>query len=71
MEPILNPVFHIYTNVFYSALQVSIYRYILEKNYGIEVSTSRLAVFLPDYSRPYVVEVPYMKDEVIAVLRNQ
>ena len=43
----------------------------MEKNYGIKVSASRLAVFHPDYNRPYVVDVPYMKDEVIAVLRNQ
>ncbi|MBQ2485300.1 MAG: hypothetical protein II519_08300, partial [Muribaculaceae bacterium] len=52
------------------ALQVSIYRYILEKNYGISVSQSRLAVFHPDYDRPYVIDIPYMKEEVITVLRN-
>ena len=66
------PISHVHDTTFWHyALQVSIYRYILEKNYGIKVSASRLAVFHPDYNRPYVVDVPYMKDEVIAVLRNQ
>lgn len=66
------PISHIHDTTFWHyALQVSIYRYILEKNYGIVVSASRLAVFHPDYTRPYVVDVPYMKDEVLAVLRKQ
>ena len=67
----LYPITHVSdTTYWHYALQVSIYRYILEKNYGIKVSRSRLAVFHPDYDRPYVVDIPYMKDEVIAVLQN-
>ena len=66
-----SPIGHIHDTTFWHyALQVSIYRYILEKNYGIDVSAGRLAVFHPDYNRPYVVEVPYMRNEVMAVLRN-
>lgn len=68
----LKPIQHVYdTTYWHYALQVSIYRYILEKNYGIKVSNSRLAVFHPDCFCPHVVDVPYMKDEVIAILRNQ
>lgn len=66
------PISHIPDTTFWHyALQVSIYRFILEKNYGITVSSSHLAVFHPDYSCPYVIEVPYMRNEVIAVLNNQ
>ena len=65
------PIAHIHDTTFWHyALQVSIYRYILEKNYGINVSHSRLAVFHPDNHRPYVVNVPYIRDEVIAVLQH-
>ena len=65
------PIDHIHdTTYWHYALQLSFYRYILEKHYGINVSRSRLAVLHPDYNRPYVVDVPYMRDEVIAVMRN-
>lgn len=66
------PIAHVHdTTYWHYALQVSIYRYILEKNYGIHVTTCKLAVFHPDYNRPYVIEVPYMRDEVIAVLNKR
>ena len=66
-----NPISHIHdTTYWHYALQVSIYRYILEKNYDIRVSASKLAVFHPDYSCPYVVDVPYLKDEVIAIINK-
>ena len=66
------PITHVHdTTYWHYALQVSIYRYILEKNYGINVSTSKLAIFHPDYNCPYVIEVPYMRDEVIAVLNTR
>lgn len=67
-----SPISHVHdTTYWHYALQLSIYRYILEKNYGINVSNSKLAVFHPDYTQPHVVDVPYMRDEVIAVLRNR
>ncbi len=66
------PIAHIPdTTYWHYALQLSFYRYILEKHYGINVSHSRLAVLHPDYNRPYVVDVPYLKDEVVAIMRNQ
>lgn len=67
-----NPISHVHdTTYWHYALQVSIYRYILEKNYGIKITSSKLAVFHPDYNQPYVIDIPYMRDEVIAVLRNR
>lgn len=56
------------TTYWHYALQVSTYRYILEKNYGIRTAAGKLAVFHPDNGRAYVVEVPYLKNEVRAVL---
>lgn len=46
------------------ALQLSLYKYILEKNYGIEVSELRLGIFHPAYNKPYVLKIPYLKKEV-------
>lgn len=46
------------------ALQLSLYKYILEKNYGIEVSELRLGIFHPAYNKPYVLKIPYLKNEV-------
>lgn len=67
-----SPISHIHdTTYWHYALQVSIYRYILEKNYEIEVANSKLAVFHPDYNQPYVIDIPYMRDEVIAILNNR
>lgn len=68
----LKPIQHVYdTTYWHYALQVSIYRYILEKNYGISVSHSRLAVFHPECYCPQVVDVPYMEKEVISILQNK
>lgn len=67
----LEPITHIPdTTYWHYALQVSIYRYILEKNYGIVVSDSKLAVFHPDYKQPYVINIPYLKEEAIAVMNH-
>ena len=52
------------------ALQTSIYRYILERNYGINVSSSRLVVMHPEINKAFVVDVPYMQKEVIAILNK-
>lgn len=67
----LKPIQHVYDTAYWHyALQVSFYRYILEKNYGISVSNSRLAVFHPECYCPQVVDVPYMKKEVIDILNK-
>ena len=58
------------TTYWHYALQLSIYRYILEKHYGISAHASRLVVLHPSYSTPHVVEVPYLRDEVKTLLMN-
>lgn len=52
------------TEYWHYALQLSFYRYILEKNYGIRVKESRLVVLHPSLNLPVVLTVPYMIDEV-------
>jgi very-short-patch-repair endonuclease len=51
-------------------LQQSLYKYILEKNYGLTVSKMFLIVLYPDYDRYYKVEVPYLKDKVEYILNT-
>ena len=66
------PIEHVPDTTFWHyALQVSIYRYILEKRYDIQVASGHLVVLHPDNTCPYVVAVPYMKAEVQALLRGQ
>ena len=50
------------------ALQVSIYRFILERRYGITISEMKLGVFHPDYPMAYIVPLPYMRKEAEDVL---
>jgi hypothetical protein len=60
------------TDYWHYALQLSFYRYILEKNYGIKVKESRLVVLHPTLNLPVVLTTPYMIDEVnkiIAVMK--
>lgn len=65
------PLAHIPDTAYYHyALQLSIYRFILERKYGIEVRSSRLGVFHPDNSTHYIVEVPYLRREVIILLNS-
>lgn len=53
------------------ALQVSFYRYILEKKYGIVVSAGRLAVFHPDNGGYHLIDIPYLRNEVEKVLATR
>lgn len=60
------------TDYWHYALQLSFYRYILEKNYGIKVKESRIVVLHPTLNLPVVLTTPYMIDEVnkiIAVMK--
>ena len=60
------------TDYWHYALQLSFYRYILEKNYGIRIKESRLVVLHPTLNLPVVLTTPYMIDEVnkiIAVIK--
>lgn len=56
------------TSFHHYALQQSMYRYLLSLNYGIEVSACHLGVFHPDMDDYHVVDVPYLLDEVKAIL---
>lgn len=53
------------------ALQVSIYRYILERHYDIEVSDAYLGVFHPDMKSYHRVALPYLRAEVIKLLNSR
>ncbi len=65
----LPPIDHLPDTTFHHyALQVSIYRYILAEKYGIETCAGHLGVFHPDYSQPWVVDLPYLRQEVISLL---
>jgi len=67
----LKPISHLPdTTYWHYALQVSIYRYILEKNYGIQTQKGSLAIFHPENKRPWVVEVPYLRQEVVTILKT-
>lgn len=67
----LQPIGHLPdTSYWHYALQLSIYRFILQERYGIEVSDMKLGVFHPSYSTPWIVEVPYLRDETLRVLNK-
>ncbi len=64
-EKALPPIDNLDDSPYYHyALQLSLYKYILEKNYGITVSKLRLGIFHPSYNKPYVLEIPYLKNEI-------
>ena len=52
------------TPYYHYALQLSIYKYILENNYNIKISDLRLGVFHPTYEKPYVLRMPYLEKEI-------
>lgn len=64
-EKALPPIDNLDDSPYYHyALQLSLYKYILEKNYGIIVSKLRLGIFHPSYIKPYVLEMPYLRNEI-------
>ncbi len=67
-----SPISHVPDTAYWHyALQLSIYRFILEKNYNLHISGSKLGIFHPDNHRPYVVDVPYLKNEVVALFAKR
>jgi hypothetical protein len=50
------------------ALQLNIYRYILESEYGLRISAMYLAVFHPNGRGPVCAEVPRLEEEMDALL---
>lgn len=69
-----NPLEHLDNTPYYHyALQLSLYKYILEKNYGLKIADLRLGIFHPTYNKPYVLRMPYLEKEVndIIALRSE
>jgi DNA helicase-2/ATP-dependent DNA helicase PcrA len=56
------------TSYSHYCLQQNLYRYMLEKNYGIKISRMNLVVLHPDYMSYNVVPVPIMDHEVRIVI---
>ena len=54
-------------NYWIYALQLNLYRYILESEYAFDVSGMYLAVVHPDHSLPRLVEVPRLDAEMHAL----
>ncbi len=46
------------------ALQLNVYRHILERKYGYIISSMNLLILHPEYSTYHLVTIPTMKDEV-------
>tara|TARA_R110001583_G_scaffold129547_1_gene281333 strand:- start:4403 stop:6271 length:1869 start_codon:yes stop_codon:yes gene_type:complete len=51
-------------------LQQSLYKYILDKNYGLTVDNMYLIVMYPENDNYYKVEVPYLKKEIEYILET-
>ena len=66
------PILHVPDTTYHHyALQVSLYRYLLESEYGIMVEDAYLGTFHPDYDRFHVVAMPYLRSEVIEILKSR
>ena len=66
------PIDHLPDTTFHHyALQLSIYRYMLETEYDIHVEACHLGVFHPDMRRYQCVDVPYLRDEVVKILNTR
>lgn len=55
------------TAFWHYALQLSIYRYILSRKYGINAESGSLVVLHPHNTVPYVIKVPYLERELKAI----
>lgn len=67
----LHPVRHLDDcSYMHYALQLSIYRFILEERYGISINDMKLGVFHPECPMAYIIPVPYLRIEAQAVLAD-
>jgi ATP-dependent exoDNAse (exonuclease V) beta subunit len=55
-------------NFYHYALQLSLYRYLLEEFYGISIHNQIIAHLQDDGARGYVA--PYMRDHIVSMLKN-
>ena len=51
-------------------MQQNMYKFILEKNYGINIKAMYLVVLHPDYNTFYKIPVPYYKTEIEFILNS-
>ncbi len=51
-------------------LQQSLYKFILEKNYGLTIDNMYLIVMYPENPNYYKIKVPYLKDEIIHISKT-
>ncbi|MDD7236504.1 MAG: PD-(D/E)XK nuclease family protein [bacterium] len=56
------------TTYYHYCLQQNLYRYILQKNYGLKVSEMNLVVLHYDYNNPIVLPVPLLQYEVQKII---
>lgn len=59
------------TTYIHYCLQQNLYRYMLEKNYGIRISRMNLVVLHPKLPKFQVVAIPRMEKEVEIILKNK
>ena len=55
-------------NFYHYALQLSLYRYLLEEYYGVRINNQLIAHLQDDGAKGYVA--PYMRDHIVAMLNN-
>lgn len=68
----LTPLDHLPDTTFWHyALQVSIYRYILEAKYDMRISGARLGIFHPQHTSFFVALLPYLRDEVKMIINQR
>ena len=58
-------------NYWIYALQLNLYRYILETEYAHDVSAMYLAVVHPEQSLPRLIQVPRLEDEMRALHEHE
>ena len=56
------------TNYYHYALQLNIYRFILQSEHSMTVTALFLGVSHPSRSEPLCVQLPFMDDEIQALL---
>lgn len=66
------PLEHLDNSPYYHyALQLSLYKFILERNYNIKISSLRLGIFHPTYNKPYLLEMPYLENEINIIFNSR
>ncbi len=58
------------TPFYHYCIQQNLYRYILEKNYGIKIKSMNLVVLSNAYSKYHKIEVPIMVNEIAQVINT-